>query len=473
MLYPYQTAEEHRAPLRERALLRQPAGLLALELVCTINDLFTAAPSLLYQEGTKGLLLLYRDSACDTSYLEEECRELMACLSSHWETALYGTAPGGETGELTFHLEEGNRILCRTRCVSGKPFDQLSGLCVKLEADSSEHAARLRDVLGRTNHRRRRGWWNKKALVDRLTELAPNLDVYIIPDRQPAYRPKWKIAPSELSFSWKDTGKMLGILAAATLLGELFSRLGFGETNIVTVYILGVLLTATWTEGRLYGILSSLLSVLTFNFFFTEPYFSLDAHPSYVITFFIMFLSSFLTSSLTIRIKTQARMAVQKNYSTEVLLEATQLLQQASGEHEVLAIAVSQLGKLLDRPILYYPMDPDGQLMQARIYPETESDLLSRYTGGQEKAVADWVCKNNKHAGAGTHTLPNSRCLYLAVRSHGGPQAVVGIPCDDYPLPEAFEQNLIRGILNQAGIVLEQRLSDLRRADTPSQGDSL
>ena len=111
--------------------------------------------------------------------------------------------------------------------------------------------------------------------------------------------------------------------------------------------------------------------------------------------------------------------------------------------------------------------------MQARIYPETESNLLSRYTGGQEKAVADWVCKNNKHAGAGTHTLPNSRCLYLAVRSHGGPQAVVGIPCDDYPLPEAFEQNLIRGILNQAGIVLEQRLSDLRRADTPFQGDSL
>lgn len=340
-------------------------------------------------------------------------------------------------------------------------------------ADYSRTSGVTKIVLGRTNHRRRRGWWNKKALVDRLTELAPNLDVYIIPDRQPAYRPKWKIAPSELSFSWKDTGKMLGILAAATLLGELFSRLGFGETNIVTVYILGVLLTATWTEGRLYGILSSLLSVLTFNFFFTEPYFSLDAHPSYVITFFIMFLSSFLTSSLTIRIKTQARMAVQKNYSTEVLLEATQLLQQASGEHEVLAIAVSQLGKLLDRPILYYPMDPDGQLMQARIYPETESNLLSRYTGGQEKAVADWVCKNNKHAGAGTHTLPNSRCLYLAVRSHGGPRAVVGIPCDDYPLPEAFEQNLIRGILNQAGIVLEQRLSDLRRADTPSQGDSL
>lgn len=198
----------------------------------------------------------------------------------------------------------------------------------------------------------------QESLVDRLTELAPNLDVYIIPDRQPAYRPKWKIAPSELSFSWKDTGKMLGILAAATLLGELFSRLGFGETNIVTVYILGVLLTATWTEGRLYGILSSLLSVLTFNFFFTEPYFSLDAHPSYVITFFIMFLSSFLTSSLTIRIKTQARMAVQKNYSTEVLLRPPSCSSRHLANMRCSPSRSLSLESCFDRPILYYPMDP-------------------------------------------------------------------------------------------------------------------
>ncbi len=109
MLYPYQTAEEHRAPLRERALLRQPAGLWHWSWSAPSTIFLLRPPSLLYQEGTKGLLLLYRDSACDTSYLEEECRELMACLSSHWETALYGTAPGGETGELTFHLEEGEQ----------------------------------------------------------------------------------------------------------------------------------------------------------------------------------------------------------------------------------------------------------------------------------------------------------------------------------------------------------------------------
>ena len=157
MLYPYQTAEEHRAPLRERALLRQPAGLLALELVRTINDSFLLRPPLccIRRGRARSPPALPGTLHVIPATWEEECRELMACRSSHWETALYGTAPGGETGELTFHLEEGNRILCRTRRVSGRPFDQLSGLCVKLEADSSEHAARLRDVLGQIRYNAR------------------------------------------------------------------------------------------------------------------------------------------------------------------------------------------------------------------------------------------------------------------------------------------------------------------------------
>ena len=156
MLYPYQTGGRTPRPAAGARSAPSAGGTFWHWSWSAPSTIFLLRPpSLLYQEGTKGLLLLYRDSACDTSYLEEECRELMACLSSHWETALYGTAPGGETGEPPSIWSEGNRILCRTRCVSGKPFDQLSGLCVKLEADSSEHAARLRDVLGQIRYNAR------------------------------------------------------------------------------------------------------------------------------------------------------------------------------------------------------------------------------------------------------------------------------------------------------------------------------
>ena len=33
--------------------------------------------------------------------------------------------------------------------------------------------------------------------------------------------------------------------------------------------------------------------------------------------------------------------------------------------------------------------------------------------------MAEWVLKNNKHAGATTNTLPGARCLYLSIRGAG------------------------------------------------------
>ena len=64
------------------------------------------------------------------------------------------------------------------------------------------------------------------------------------------------------------------------------------EANIIIVYLLGVLLTAVWTNGYFYGVLVSLLSVVSFNFFFTIPRFSLTAlDPNYPVTFLVRMLA--------------------------------------------------------------------------------------------------------------------------------------------------------------------------------------
>ena len=75
--------------------------------------------------------------------------------------------------------------------------------------------------------------------------------------------------PPKFRFTWNDTGVMLGTLLLSTGMGFLFHSAGFSESNIITVYILGVLLTAVWTSGYFYGALASFLSVAAFNFFFT------------------------------------------------------------------------------------------------------------------------------------------------------------------------------------------------------------
>ncbi len=56
--------------------------------------------------------------------------------------------------------------------------------------------------------------------------------------------------------------------------------------------------------------------------------------------------------------------------------------------------------------------------------PKTDrTSLLTDY----ERAVATWTYTNNKRAGASTRTLPEARCLYLAVRTGDKVFGVIGI----------------------------------------------
>ena len=88
----------------------------------------------------------------------------------------------------------------------------------------------------------------------------------------------------------------------------LFRQLGFAEANIITVYVLGVLVTSVVTRHRVYSLISSIVSVLVFNFFFTDPQFTLRAYnQGYPVTFLIMFLAALLTSSLAVKLKEHAK----------------------------------------------------------------------------------------------------------------------------------------------------------------------
>ena len=193
---------------------------------------------------------------------------------------------------------------------------------------------------------------------------------------------------------------------------QLFSRWNFREANIITVYILGVLFVAMCTRSRIYGAAASLLSVLAFNYLFTAPYLTFRFNdPGYYVTFGVMFTASFLTSTLTMRVRSQARQAAMKAYRTEVLLETSQKLLRAETEREAFEQMAGQLIRLLNKTVLLYPLDAAGP-GEPGVWtaPGAQGDT-ARYTAADERAVAHWVYRNNKHAGATTDTLPGSKCL--------------------------------------------------------------
>lgn len=316
-------------------------------------------------------------------------------------------------------------------------------------------------VMGRINHKQN-PITGKKSLADRLIELT-DLDVYIIPDHQPLYKkPLGKLHVPKTRFTWKDTGIMLASLLLSSLAGFGFYYAGFSESNIITVYILGVLITAVWTDGHFYGAIDSLLSVAAFNFLFTEPRFTFQANdPSYPVTFLIMLFSSVIASSLASRVKAQARLAAQKSYYTELLLGSSQKLQKGRTEWDCLRLTAEQLNQLFDRPVLYALSGTEKELA-FRVEPSDEQNILMEL-GSEEIGVAKWVQRNNKHAGATTNTLPDSKWLFLSVRGTQGVMGIVGIPIAGYSIPDAFEKNLMIAILSECGLSQERiRLQEER-----------
>lgn len=308
-------------------------------------------------------------------------------------------------------------------------------------------------VVGRNNARRKH-IFSQPSLTEKLISYAPNLDVYIIPDKETALYKAKRARYNKSGSVLPDVCKSVLVLLLATLIGTVFLRLGFSEANIITIYILGVLVTAVITTQRAYSLVSSVVSVLVFNFFFTDPRFTLNAYDSgYPATFLIMFASAFLTSSLAVKIKQHARRAAATAFRTQVLFDTNQLLQKAKEKKDIVSVTANQLIKLLGKDIVFYTAE-NGQLSQPYVFPAAEQEKREDYTTENEQAVAAWVFKNNKHAGATTNTLSNAKCLYLAIRVNETVYGVVGIVTGGTAM-DAFENSIVLSILGECALALE------------------
>lgn len=312
-------------------------------------------------------------------------------------------------------------------------------------------------VLGQTNHYSS-PLGRRRSVAAQVMELLPDMDIYIIPDRQPLYRPRPRLIRRE-PLSWMNLAKMVLCVCLASAAGQLFYAAGLTEANIIMMYILGVLLASVWSGSWICGVLASVASVFLFNFLFTEPRFTLRAYDaSYPVTFAVMLTVSFIANSMTMRIKNQVRQAAGKAYRTEILLETSQKLQKADTCPEILETAAGQLCKLLDRPILIFEPDGNGGLKKPWICAAGEDSVGQENVWDSEadRAAAQWSMEHNKHAGAATGIHSDAVCLYMAFRGKGRPMALAGIVMKGRPQLSAFEKNLMLAVIDQCGLALEK-----------------
>ena len=292
----------------------------------------------------------------------------------------------------------------------------------------------------------------KPTLVDKLIAQAGNVDVYIIPDTEDTRPAPKEKEPIDLNALKKDLLKSFVILSITTLISYLFFEIGFADSSIMMVYILGVMIIAMITQGKAYSLITSALIVVIFNFLFTEPRFTLKAYASeYPVTFLVMFFAALITGTLAGKLKDFASESTRNSYRTKILFDTNQLLQNSTSSEEIVTIMAKQIQKLLSKSVIVY-IKENGKIDRPYVFMYNKEDP-SKYLNDHEFTVAQWVCEHNKQAGAFTVRFTDSSCLHLSIRVNQQGYGVVSIPIDE-PI-EPFENSILLSILGESALAME------------------
>lgn len=310
-------------------------------------------------------------------------------------------------------------------------------------------------IIGRTK-RRKKFLLSKLSYVDRIMELTPDIDIYVIPDNEDTIdKRKYGIKCINISFS--DTIKTLGILLGAVIIGLILYNLGFSESNIITVFILGVLLISNKTSGYIYGGFASLASVVLFNLLYTDPRFSLNFYnPGYLVTFVIMMTSALVTSTLTNKVKYQANVSAVIANRTNILLEASRDLERSDNLADIILTAQRQLYKFLKKPIIIYQVENEDIKSIYNYKYDDGSEIDREYASEDEKGVVAWTIKNKKRAGANTDTIPGAKAMYIPLVGQENVMAVIGIVMGENEVIDSSEKSLLEAMISQISFAIEK-----------------
>ena len=106
------------------------------------------------------------------------------------------------------------------------------------------------------------------------------------------------------SFSLKDLLIMILVLGVAGGICALLNMISSTDSYVPLIFVLAVAVVSVCTNGYLFGIISSILSVLGVNLVFTYPYFAFNfTLAGYPLTFICMFAVSIIICTLMSRIR--------------------------------------------------------------------------------------------------------------------------------------------------------------------------
>ncbi|MDV6053498.1 hypothetical protein OT346_07440 [Campylobacter jejuni] len=97
------------------------------------------------------------------------------------------------------------------------------------------------------------------------------------------------------------------------------------------------------------------------------------------------------------------------------MLENSENLARVKSKQELWEQLGNQALKLLNLPIIIYPINKNNILSKPLLFFNDDKQMLKNCFSADEIAIAQWVATNKERAGVYTNTLPNANAMYLPI----------------------------------------------------------
>ncbi len=259
------------------------------------------------------------------------------------------------------------------------------------------------------------------SIPQKIMTSTPNIDLYLIDAETEAGSHPVKFRKPVFTSGWvKYAGGILAVTAAS--LAAFVLRHDLSQINLLFVILLPVILNALFI-GRGPSIVSALLSIMIFDYFFVPPLYSFAVSDTgYFVSYIISLFIAVLISNLAYKLRTKVDLLKQSEARNIAFYGLSRDLVTAVNEEQVLAILVRHTTRI-------FPCD------LAIFFPGTDRLNVKTKTPGFDVndkvlAVASSVVLNRQSAGHGTSTLPQEKATYLPMLVEDTLVGVIGFLFD-------------------------------------------
>lgn len=250
---------------------------------------------------------------------------------------------------------------------------------------------------------------------------------------------------------------VVALALAATGCGLLFRRANLQESNIVSAYILAVVLASWLSNSITYGIFASLLCTLFFNYFFTAPLYTLAVNdPNYFVTFFIMTMTALVTGMLTSHAVKSAMQAHQRENEAKAIAKLTNLLTDADNPAEIAAITAIAMVDCLGFPIGFLCCDPSG-------YPQEEYRLQLSHQRFEMRPTLERQALASYFSKRPAQPLQSGEYIDWPLVGSEGLLGIVRISHHEDQRIKSGQERLLHALMESAILAMDRLRSTLQR----------